>query len=344
MGKKQSNYLPPFTISSKTISLISEISEALGTFSAISQIKLTPVLRRNNRIKSIQASLAIENNTLSLEQVTAIINGKRVLGPPKEIQEVKNAFAAYEMLEILDPYSSKDLLKAHAVLMSALVDEYGKYRSGGVGVIKGKDIVHIAPATERVHLLMEDLFTWLKNTDVHPLIASSVFHYEFEFIHPFADGNGRMGRLWQTLLLSQWKPILAFLPIETVIHDRQMEYYSALETADRLADSTPFIEFMLTSIKDALHEALETDQVSDQVSDQVKKLLKFLKKGPLTAVDLMQSLGLSHRPTFRKNYLHPAINDGFIEMTNPEKPNSHLQQYKLTSKGNTLIKRFTSLI
>jgi Fic family protein len=338
MPKIKSGYIPPFTITSKSISLISEICETLGRFSVSNQFELAPMLRRGNRIKSIQASLAIENNTLSLEQVTAIINGKRVLGHPREIQEVKNAFAAYEMLETLSPFSFKDLLKAHAVLMSALVDEAGQYRSGGVGIMKGKKVVHVAPPAVRVHPLMLDLFAWLKNTDAHPLIASSVFHYEFEFIHPFADGNGRMGRLWQTLLLSRWKPILAFLPVETVIRNRQKEYYTVLETADRLANSTAFVEFMLTAIKEALHDALETDQVSDQVNDQVKQMLGKLSKGSLSALDLMNFLGLSHRPTFRNNYLHPAIDKGFIEMTRPDKPNSRVQQYRITPKGIAVLK------
>lgn len=338
MAKIKSGYIPPFIITSKSISLISEISETLGSFSASNKFELAPMLRRGNRLRSIQASLAIENNTLSLEQVTAIINGKRVLGHPREIQEVKNAFAAYEMLENMDPLSSKDLLKAHAVLMTALVDEAGHYRSGGVGIMKGKKVVHVAPSAARVQSLMIDLFTWLKNTDAHPLIASSVFHYEFEFIHPFADGNGRMGRLWQTIILSRWKPLLAYLPVETVIRNRQDEYYKVLATSDQQADSTAFVEFMLAAIKEALHEAIETDQVSDQVTDQVKNILQMLNKGSLSALDLMKNLNLAHRPTFRNNYLHPALNKGFIEMTIPDKPNSRVQKYRITPKGVAVIK------
>lgn len=338
MAKKKTGYIPPFTITSETVRLVSEISETLGRFSSSNLADMTPMLRRGNRLRTIQASLAIENNTLTLEQVTAIINGKRVLGSPREIQEVKNAFATYEMFEKLNPLSEKDLLKAHKILMSALVDEEGRYRSGGVGIVKGKEIVHLAPPAARVPALMRDLFAWLKGTDAHPLIASSVFHYEFEFIHPFADGNGRMGRLWQTLILSRWKPILAYLPVETVIRNRQDEYYNVLATSDQHADSTAFVEFMLAAINEALYEAIETDQVSDQVSDQVKKILQILVKGPLSALDLMKALNLSHRPTFRKNYLHPAINKGFIEMTIPDKPNSRIQQYRITSKGISVIK------
>ncbi|MBA3035101.1 MAG: Fic family protein [Desulfobacterium sp.] len=338
MAKKKTGYIPPFTITSKTVHLVSEISETLGRFSSSNLADMTPMLRRGNRLRTIQASLAIENNTLTLEQVTAIINGKKVLGSPREIQEVKNAFATYEMFEKLNPLSEKDLLKAHKILMSALVDEEGRYRSGGVGIVKGKRIVHLAPPAVRVPALVRDLFAWLKGTDAHPLITSSVFHYEFEFIHPFADENGRMGRLWQTLILSRWKPILAYLPVETVIRNRQDEYYKVLATSDQHADSTAFVEFMLAAINEALYEAIETDQVSDQVSDQVKKILQILVKGPLSALDLMKALNLSHRPTFRKNYLHPAINKGFIEMTIPDKPNSRIQQYRITSKGISVIK------
>jgi hypothetical protein len=176
---------------------------------------------------------------------------------------------------------------------------------------------------------MNDLLAWLKRTDAHPLITSCVFHYELEFIHPFADGNGRMGRLWQTLILSRWKPLLAWLPVETVIRDRQAEYYAALATSDKSGQSTAFIEFMLSALLHALHETDATDQVGDQVSDQVKALLKCLAKQPLTALACMKKLGLSHRPTFRKNYLQPAMDAGLIERTLPDKPNSSLQQYRL---------------
>lgn len=256
--------------------------------------------------------MAIENNSLTLEQVTAVIVGKRVLGAPKEIQEVRNAFAAYEAMEMWKPSSSKDLLTAHKLLMTGLVERPGRFRAGGVGIAQGEKIVHLAPPAERVPGLMNDLLAWLKRTDAHPLIASCVFHYELEFIHPFADGNGRMGRLWQTLILSRWKPLLAWLPVETVIRERQVEYYTALLKA--------------------LHEAAATDQVGDQVSDQVKALLKCLAKQPLTALACMKKLGLSHRPTFRKNYLQPAMEAGLIERTLPDKPNSSLQQYRLRQR------------
>nr|HPG58625.1 Fic family protein [Candidatus Wallbacteria bacterium] len=293
----------------------------------------TPILRRGNRLRTIQASLAIENNSLSLEQVTGIISGKRIIGPPREIQEVKNAFAAYELIESLDPLSEKGLLKAHKILMTALVDDAGKYRSGGVGIVKGRKIIHVAPPAKRIASLMADLFSWLKNTDAHPLIASSVFHYELEFIHPFADGNGRMGRLWQTLILSKWKPTLAYLPVESVIRDRQDDYYGVLSECDRTANSTSFVEFMLEAILKTLNENIFTDQVADQVTDQVVKLLNVFDETPISAFEIMKNLGLSHRPTFRNNYLHPALEEGLIEMTIPDKPNSRLQKYRITRKG-----------
>jgi Fic family protein len=200
-------------------------------------------------------------------------------------------------------------------------------------------VIHVAPPADRVQTLMLDLFRWLESTDVHPLIASSVFHYEFEFIHPFADGNGRMGRLWQTLILSRWKPVLAYLPVETVIRNRQEEYYNVLAASDHSADSTTFVDFMLKAIKEALDEVVTTDQVSDQVNDQVKRVLQVLRNGELSALDLMKALELSHRPTFRNNYLHPAMKNGFIEMTIPDKPNSRIQKYRITSKGLAFFNR-----
>ena len=326
-------YEPPCTLTPRVLSLVAEIGEALGRISGRQGAPSPPALRRGNRLRTIQASLAIENNSLTLEQVTAVIAGKRVLGAPKEIQEVRNAFAAYEAMDAWKPWSSKDLLAAHKLLMAGLVDRPGRFRSKGVGIAQGKRIVHLAPPAERVPGLMSDLLAWLKRTEAHPLIASCVFHYELEFIHPFADGNGRMGRLWQTLILSGWKPLLAYVPVETVIRDRQAEYYAALAASDKAGQSASFVEFMLSALLQALNEAAATDQVGDQVSDQVKALLKCLIKQPLTALAIMKKLGLSHRPTFRKNYLQPALDAGLIERTLPDKPNSSLQKYRLRSKN-----------
>ena len=323
---------PPFTITPAILSLVAEIATEVGRLGGLPEQGNIPKLRRKNRIKSIHASLAIENNTLTLEQVTAVIAGKRVLGKASEIQEVKNAFSAYEARAGWNPHSAKDLLVAHRFLMSGLVDNAGRFRTRSVGIAQGERVVHLAPPADLVPGLMKDLLAWVKRTDTHPLVASCVFHYELEFIHPFVDGNGRMGRLWQTLILSHWNPLFSFLPVETVIRDRQAEYYRVLGACDKVGNSTAFIEFLLAALLTALREVSTADQVSDQVSDQVKSLLKLLKTKPLSAMECMTRLKLSHRPTFRANYLNPALHQGLIERTIPEKPNSRLQKYRLTGK------------
>ncbi|MFG0807045.1 Fic family protein [Pseudomonas fluvialis] len=326
-------YQPPLTLTSHMLALVAEIAEQVGRLTVGQEVAaLTPQLRRGNRIRTIQASLAIENNTLSVEQVTAVLDGKRVLGLPREIQEVRNAFAAYEAMPGWQPHSQADLLAAHGLLMQGLIDDAGRYRQGGVGIYREGRLLHMAPPASRVASLMQDLLRWLGASDWHPLIASCVFHYEFEFIHPFADGNGRMGRLWQTLMLSQWRPVLAYLPVETVIRDQQEAYYAALSTADQAAEATPFVEFMLAALRQALVEAGQSDQVADQVSDQVARLLQALPSGAaLKSSELMQRLGLSHRPTFTQNYLKPALAAGMIEMTDPASPRSPAQRYRRKS-------------
>ena len=326
-------YQPPFTLSAKIIHLVSQISETLGQ---INQDKLqgSPQLRKQNRIKTIAGTLAIEGNTLSLEQITAIIEGKHILGEPKEIAEVYGAIAAYEKLTIWSASSEEDFLSAHSLLMEKVLHNAGKFRNQGVGIYKEKQLVHMAPPADRVPYLVADLFNWAKTSNQHPLIISSVVHYELEFIHPFMDGNGRMGRLWQTLLLGQWKPIFYLLPLESVIKDHQQAYYDALECADNTTDSLPFIEFILTAIDRVLQQNLHnmdtnTDQVSDQVSDQVKALLNVLSDGYLSTTEIMARLSLSHRPTFRKNYLNPALALAVIEMSHPQKPRSPKQKYRV---------------
>lgn len=327
-----SHYQPPLTVTPHMLALVAEISEQVGLLSAQRNGALTPQLRRGNRIRTIQASLAIENNTLSVEQVTAVLDGKRVLGLPREIQEVRNAFTTYDAMPSWRPDSQADLLSAHGLLMQGLIDDAGRFRQGGVGIYRDGRLLHMAPPASRVATLVQDLLNWLDATDWHPLIASCVFHYEFEFIHPFADGNGRMGRLWQTLVLSQWRPVLAYLPVETVICAQQEAYYAALAAADKAAEATPFVEFMLTALRQALTEASQSDQVSVQVSDQVARLLQALPPGvALKASELMQRLGLSHRPTFTQNYLKPALQAGLIEMTDPASPRSPVQQYRRVS-------------
>lgn len=388
----EETYNPPYTITNKIVDLIAGISELIGHITVTSGLNNNPKLRRANRIKTIQASLAIENNTLTVEQITALLNGKCILGTPAEIKEVKNAYEVYEQLLTFNPYSVSDLLKAHGILMADLVKNAGHFRTGGVGVFKGRQVVHMAPPAEFVPENIGNLINWYQKSTAHPLIKSAVFHYEFEFIHPFADGNGRMGRLWHTLLLAEWKEILAWIPVETLVKERQEEYYDALGKADKEADSTVFVEFMLTALRDALKEipptdqdgdpesdqesdqdsVLDSEQVCDQVkdkesdqdnrkfielgekerkiiekaskeavailrnlfsettTDKVNKLLYVLSDETLSASELMARLHLKHRPTFRKNYLKPALAKGLIEMTVPDKPNSKNQKYRKT--------------
>ena len=249
-----SDYKPPFHMTDKMTTLVAEIGEHVGRVSVLQEGAINPHLRRENRIRTIHSSLAIENNSLSLDQVTAILDGKRVLGNPNEIKEVQNAYDAYELMLQLDPLSVNDLLKAHKLMMNGLVAENGKFRSGGVGVFDGETLIHMAPPAEFVAEHIHNLFAWYKNSELHPLIKSAVFHYEFEFIHPFADGNGRMGRMWHSLLLAKWKELFFWLPIEELIQSRQKEYYDALGEADKQADSAGFIELMLEIIKDTLKE------------------------------------------------------------------------------------------
>lgn len=326
----EKGYVPPYTITDKTVNLISAITEIITEITINDNMSNNPRLRRDNRIRTIHASLAIENNSLSLDQVTDIINGKRILGAPDEICEVKNAFEAYNKLLEMNPYSVKDMLLAHKTLMNELTKEAGTFRSGGVGVFAGKQLVHMAPPANQVPYLIKDLVDWAKQAEVHPLIKSSVFHYEFEFIHPFADGNGRMGRMWQTLLLYKWKSLFGWLPIETLIRERQGEYYKVLGECDHSADSGKFIEFLLKAIYDTLCEIAGTEQVGEQVTEQVKKLLEVISNKECSTKELMELLGLKHRPTFRDNYLLPALELGYIEMTIPSKPNSSKQKYKKT--------------
>ena len=257
--KKVYNKKPPFEITNSILNAVAEIAELVGHVSAVSELTTNPTLRRTNRIKTIHASLAIEQNSLRLEQVTAVLNGKQVFGPPKDIAEVKNAYEIYEIMDDLDPYSVDCLLKAHEIMTKGLIEESGCFRSGQVGVVDNQgNILHFGTLPDYVPHNTEELLQWVRESNMHILIKSCVFHYEFELIHPFADGNGRMGRLWHTLLLTKWKPIFAWLPVESIIHNRQEEYYNAINQSNCKGESTDFIEFMLSAIKDALLEAIET--------------------------------------------------------------------------------------
>lgn len=326
-----SKYQPPFHMTDKITNLTAAICELLGQIKILSRGNLAPHLRKENRIRTIHSSLSIEHNSLTLEQVTAIIDGRRILGNPVEIQEVKSAYTAYEMMLTLDPYSVDDLLKAHEAMMNELISENGRFRSGGVGVFNGKVLVHMAPPANMVPGQIQDLFTWYKTAEIHPLIRSSIFHYEFEFIHPFADGNGRMGRMWHSLLLGRWNEIFYWLPVEELIRLRQEEYYNALGKSDTDADSCAFVEFLLQVIMDTLQNTtvVGNDDVEEHRDPLVDKLREAIGNDVLSAFEIMKRLGLSHRPTFRQNYLNPALSNGIVEMTIPDKPNSRNQKYRL---------------
>ena len=277
------NKKPPFEITNQMIDYVAEIAELVGNLNVTNRLTANPTLRRSNRIRTIHGSLAIEQNTLSLEQVTAVLNGKRVLAPPKDIAEVKNAYEIYERLDELDPYSVDDLLTAHGIMTRGLVEESGMFRTRPVGVVDNEGhVLHFGTLPQYVPDLVMELLEWAKTSEVHMLIRSCVFHYELELIHPFADGNGRVGRLWHTLLLSKWNPLFAWLPVESIIHDRQQEYYDAINASNDAGESTPFISFMLSAIKASLIEAINSnDEMSDGKIDKTtlrwNKIQEYLK-------------------------------------------------------------------
>lgn len=314
------------------VASVAEIAERLGRSAVAAESAGALRLRRVNRIRTIHGSLAIEGNTLSEQQISAILEGKPVIAPPREIQEVRNALLAYEHFPSWNPASEEDLFAAHAVLMTGLVERPGAYRHGGVGVMSGNQVVHMAPPADRVAILIRDLLAWLSRAEVHPLIASCVFHYELEFIHPFEDGNGRMGRLWQTLILSRWNPVFADLPVESIIHAHQQDYYRALADSNDKGASTLFVELMLGVIREALMSAS-----TEQVTEQVRNLLARMGEGDYSAKALMALVGLLHRPTFLYDYLHPAVAGGWLELTRPETPKSSKQGYRLTASGRQLL-------
>ncbi|MEQ1964933.1 Fic family protein [Xenorhabdus khoisanae] len=290
-------YQPPYTITPTMLNRVAEIAELLGRWSVSAECS-SPLLRKENRIRTIQASLAIEHNSLSTEQVTAIIDGKRVLAPVKDIQEVRNAILAYEKLPDWRSSRLTDLLAAHRLLMTGLVDLPGQLRQGDVGIYRENQLIHMAPPANQILRLIGDLLMWLKHTDIHPLIASSIFHYEFEFIHPFTDGNGRMGRLWQTLILSEWRPELAWLPVETLIHHQQQVYYQVLRECDRTSDCTLFIDFMLEKLAEALKESLCVQKNS--VAMSVKTSVEM-------SVENLQPLNATSQKILSVIALHPVI-------------------------------------
>ena len=326
-----SEYTPPFQITNEILSYVASISEKIGKISAVSNLESKPHLRRNNRIKSIHSSLKIEANSLSLGQVRDVINGKLVFGEQKEIQEVKNAYAAYEKMEDIDPYSIQSLKELHGIMTKYVVEEFGDFRHGEEGVFNGDVCIFMCPPARFVPGQMEELFQWMKKAKecVHPLILSSVFHYEFVFIHPFSDGNGRMARLWHTAILSQWKPIFEYIPIESQIEKFQDDYYDAIAKCHVLGESTIFIEFMLSQINKILDEvAKQMTEGTEQMTEYLKRMLDVMEYDvPYTSSAIMELLGLKSKETFRKNYMNPALKHNLVKMTLPDKPNSKNQRY-----------------
>ncbi|MBQ8471965.1 MAG: Fic family protein [Bacilli bacterium] len=325
------NYIPPFSITNEMLDYISSIMKKVGQLDSYKNLNKMPILRRNNRIRSIHSSLAIEANSLSLGEVKDIIDGKLVIGPQKEIQEVKNAYKAYEMMKEVNPYSINDLKQIHGVMTFLTVNESGEFRHGEEGVFDGDKCIFIAPKPEMVNNLMEDLFIWMKkNKDkINPLILSSVFHYEFVFIHPFSDGNGRTVRLWQNIILSNWEELFEYVPIESAIKEYQEEYYKVIQNCNLKGNSNEFIEFMLHMIDEVLNNLLDnTKKVSNHISIYVKKLLDIMDENvPMTSNELLEKLGLKSKRTLRNNYLDPAIENGLIKMTEPDNPTSKNQRY-----------------
>lgn len=322
--------IPPFDISDKTVEYISSISEKVGKISEHSGLDAKPHLRKNNRIKSIHSSLAIEANSLSLGEVKDVIDGKKVRGNREEILEVKNAYLAYEGLDSLDPYSINDLLKYHEILTKGLIEEAGQFRKGEEGVFDGDKCIFMAPPAKLVPELMEDLFEWMNDAKgkLHPLILSAVFHYEFVFIHPFADGNGRIARLWHTAILKEWKRIFEFVPIESQIEKFQQGYYDAISKGHIEGNSNAFIEFILERIDEVLDKVIEQSKDSSYSTIQIGKLLTIMEEGvPYTPVQLQEKLGLKSRNALKQNYVNPAIEEGYVYMEFADKPRSKNQRY-----------------
>lgn len=294
-------YKPPFDITENIANLVIEICQMVGDVQASSSFSRNPKLRKKNRIKTIYSSLSIEHNSLTEDQVSDVIDGKRVIAPRKDIVEVQNAYNAYNEMPSFNPFSVKDLLRAHGIMMRGLSSDAGSFRARGVGVYKGSELIHMGTRPEYVSVFIEQLTKWTKDSNLHPLIKACIFHYEFEYIHPFSDGNGRTGRLWHTLILSKWEPLFAWLPIESLVHERQEEYYKALADSDNEGKTTGFIEFMLTVVRDVLKQNVGTNKgdvgINVGINDTLKeRVLEYLKENPKASARILAlDLGVSSR-------------------------------------------------
>lgn len=324
-------YSPPYTISNKMLELVASISEKVGKISSHKELESKPHLRRNNRIRSIHSSLKIEANSLSLSEVRDVINGNLVLGDQTEIQEVKNAYNAYNKIEEINPYSISDLKKIHGIMTEIVVKESGAFRKGEEGVFSGEVCIFVAPPPQMVPELIMNLFSWMERNreKIHPLIMSAIFHYEFVFIHPFSDGNGRMARLWHTVLLYSWRSVFAYIPLESQIEKFQEEYYDVIAKCHVNGKSDLFIEFILEQIDQIIDDVIvQIDKSNANTSEYVKRMINCMEYDvPYTANAIMNELGLKSKETFRKNYMNPAIELGFVQMTIPDKPSSKNQRY-----------------
>lgn len=324
-------YKPPYSITEDMLNHVASISEKLGEINVYHNLDAKPHLRKNNRIKSIHSSLKIEANSLSMGEVKDVIDGRIVLGPECEIQEVKNAYEAYEMIKLVNAFSLKDLQKIHRVMANRLELDAGNFRNGDEGVFNGDECIFMAPPAHLVQGLMSDLFLWMKKNKnmVHPLIMSAVFHHEFVSIHPFTDGNGRTARLWHTVILSKWNSVFEYIPIESQIEKFQDGYYKAIADCHVNGSSNVFIEFMLKQIDAVVGETVtQIRRPDDTLSEYVKKLLHVMDfEVPYSAATIMQMLGIKSRETLRKNYLDPALRMGLVIRTIPDKPNSKNQRY-----------------
>ena len=326
-----SGYSPPFDITSEMLTTAMSVSEKLGELNVYHNLDTKPHLRRSNRIRSIHSSLTIEANSLSLKEVRDVIAGRTVIGPADEIREVKNAYAAYEQIPDIDPFKVSELLRIHGIMTEGLIADPGSFRKGEEGVFDGERVIFIAPHPQNVPGIIDDLFDWMERSkdEINPLILSSVFHYEFIFIHPFSDGNGRMARLWQTAILTKWRDVFQYLPVESQIEKDQAGYYGVISECNRTGKSNAFVEFMLHRIDEALADLIEQATSNEgQISEYVGKLLNNMDYDvPYTASNLMDKIGIKTRDSFRNNYLRPAMDIGLVEMTIPDKPNSKNQRY-----------------